>query len=365
MHLSTSKRTKRRTQASAPEGATISKVLSTLEELPVELLLAVCVLSGPKALLALNATCKSLREPVDLAWGVVSEPAFGQLQFTFNQSRWWFRSLFKGDGRGEKSEEEPGSSSLVSLVPSPSGKRKSLSEESGFLGPNKYEQYLTMQLHSRLFRGSSCGRSKGAKTAEVSHGSLRPRLDQILGNDEVRYFNLSFSFKMVESLFVEITVDKNHDNLSLSLVDFSEGGVCSVTFSPDAGAIIKERKVKDRPRQVLGSFHYALETMEPQETRGTRFFGKVGLFVSNGKLAFLRLPKGKAVWQSTGLCVQLADEFDKAMLTPCIAFRDSGEYGVEITKVAKEPPVEVTVNEPAIKKGSTLWQPITWSHADQ
>ena len=328
---------------------------SALDVLPVELLESIFALAGPQALLALNATSKNagLREALDLAWSGVTESVFGHVQLTFNESRWWFRRLLLDAPAGAP---VPGSSAQVSCVPSPSGKRKTRLAD--FFGPKHFEKYLSLQLHSRLFRGTSCTKSR-----DISKGGvLRPRLDSIAENDEVRYFNLSFPLNIGKSLYIEITVDANHDNLSLSLVDFAEGGVCSVTFSPDAGAIIKERKVKERPRQVRGSFAYALATLEPQELRGTRFFGKVGLFVKAGKLAFLRQGRDQD-WQSSGLCVQLKDEFDATVLTPCIAFRDYGDYGVEISRVSEHPPVAVEENKALLE--NTAWQPITWSHADQ
>merc|ERR1711972_1155807 len=68
-------------------------------------------------------------------------------------------------------------------------------------------------------------------------------------------------------LYMEVEVGANPDNVSLAVVDFEGGGCSSVTFSPDTGAVIRERKVREAPRKVDGAYIQPLPTVPP----GRRF----------------------------------------------------------------------------------------------
>merc|ERR1719191_183906 len=83
-------------------------------------------------------------------------------------------------------------------------------------------------------------------------------------------------------VYLEVEVAKNADNLSLAVVDFDAGGKSSVTFSPDTGAVIKEKKIQESPRRVKGAY------IQPLEPRLERFEGTMGLFLRDRRIAFFR-----------------------------------------------------------------------------
>lgn len=166
-------------------------------------------------------------------------------------------------------------------------------------------------------------------------------------------------------------VSANADNLSLAVVDFEGGGVSSVTFSPETGAVLRERKVREMPRAIEGTYIHLL----PQAPPGHRFEGTMGLYLSSsGHLAFFRrwakdakdtsgqnasdspateaLAATNAVlgrifgpsaapvqpWETTGFCTDLS--WAKGpRLSLCLAFRDNGSYGVKISRIGRSPPI--------------------------
>merc|ERR1712146_705712 len=85
-------------------------------------------------------------------------------------------------------------------------------------------------------------------------------------------------------VYLEVEVVLNPDNLSMAVVDFEAGGCSSITFSPDTGAVIRERKVREAPRKVEGAYIQPLPTVLP----GRRFHGLMGLYLHRGRLAFFR-----------------------------------------------------------------------------
>jgi len=185
-------------------------------------------------------------------------------------------------------------------------------------------------------------------------------------------------------------VQQNPDNLSLALVDFEAGGCSSITFSPDTGAVIRERKVREAPRKVEGAYIQSLPSVPP----GRRFKGRIGLYLYNGRLSFFRrcaggmfnlasqehatamdvgdaawignalahdaeaeqpVPveaataaveaaapaatdeNGFGPWESTGFISDIS--WAEGRLTPCLAFRDEGAYQVQIVNVGTHPPL--------------------------
>eukprot|EP00434_Breviolum_minutum_P035783 symbB.v1.2.031686.t1/scaffold3704.1/size51685/1 len=85
-------------------------------------------------------------------------------------------------------------------------------------------------------------------------------------------------------IYLEVEVFTNPDNVSLAVVDFEAGGCSSVTFSPDTGAVIRERKVREVPRKVEGAYIQPLTTI----TAGQGFEGCMGVYLGAGNLAFFR-----------------------------------------------------------------------------
>jgi hypothetical protein len=138
---------------------------------------------------------------------------------------------------------------------------------------------------------------------------------------------------------VEVLV--NPDNLSMAVVDFEAGGCSSVTFSPDTGAVIRERKVREAPRKVEGAYIQPLPTVP----LGRRFHGLMGLFLCKGQLAFFRRcvaagSEEREPWESTGFVSDLSWA-EGRRLTPCLAFRDEGAYRVRVVAVTTNPPVPI------------------------
>jgi len=173
--------------------------------------------------------------------------------------------------------------------------------------------------------------------------------------------------------YVEIEVLANPDNLSLAVVDFEVGGRSSLTFSPDTGAVIRERKVQEAPRKVEGAYVQPL----PATTPGLHFEGKMGVYLRGSHLAFYRrccaspavgdgstppIDPESVPWECTGFVTDLAWAEGKR-LTPCVAFRDPGSYRVRVARVGPRPPFEPA---PPSKDGqsSVGWQLLDWE-ADQ
>jgi len=168
--------------------------------------------------------------------------------------------------------------------------------------------------------------------------------------DEVAYFRCRLCTNILDEscnhgVYLEVEVMLNPDNLSMAVVDFEAGGCSSVTFSPDTGAVIRERKVREAPRKVEGAYIQPLSTLPP----GRRFHGIMGLYLYSGSLAFFRrcaneLVDGAPVefgpWETTGFVTDLSWA-EGRRLTPSLAFRGEGEYSVKILRVGTQPPLSV------------------------
>jgi len=170
-------------------------------------------------------------------------------------------------------------------------------------------------------------------------------------------------------VYLEVDVHTNSDNVSLAVVDFEGGGCSSVTFSPDTGAVIRERKVREAPRKVEGAYIQPLTTI----TSGQGFVGSMGLYLCGGHLAFFRRhavvnkdSDGKdpevTPWESTGFVTDLSWA-EGRQLTPCLAFRDVGTYHVQITYVGATPPVATERTTSAYDESS--WRSLHWDAGEQ
>jgi hypothetical protein len=156
-------------------------------------------------------------------------------------------------------------------------------------------------------------------------------------------------------VYVEVQVTANADNLSLAVVDFEGGGRSSVTFSPETGAVLRERKVRELPRAIEGTYIHLLDAAPP----GRRFEGAMGLFLSStGHLAFFRRwasGEGEAgtettpAWETTGFCTDLRWA-QGPRLSLCLAFRDNGAYQVRISRVGRSPPIVPKRSEDAYQE---------------
>jgi len=174
--------------------------------------------------------------------------------------------------------------------------------------------------------------------------------------------------KDTPGVYLEVEVADNPDNLSVAVVDFEAGGCSSVTFSPDTGAVIRERKVRESPRKVEGAYIQPL----PALAQGERFHGHLGLYLLRGKLAFFRRstndqkdrPEGASgaapesdAWESTGFISDLSWA-SGTRLTPCLAFRQSGAYVVRIASMTDVPPMPVEAFGATHTESS--WNALDW-----
>mmetsp|Transcript_96200 Transcript_96200/g.267280 ORF Transcript_96200/g.267280 Transcript_96200/m.267280 type:complete len:382 (-) Transcript_96200:303-1448(-) len=189
--------------------------------------------------------------------------------------------------------------------------------------------------------------------------------------DEIAYSRCTLRTDLLNSattcdVYLEIEVLANPDNVSLAVVDFEAGGCSSVTFSPDTGAVIRERKVCELPRKVQGAYIQPLTTITP----GRGFEGSVGIFLSRGQLAFFRRHAASTedgqelelgTWESTGFVTDLSWA-EGRRLTPCLAFRNEGAYQVRVVCVCSKPPLMPELTAMAYDEAS--WSSLNWD-ADQ
>jgi len=215
---------------------------------------------------------------------------------------------------------------------------------------------------------------------EVAYCRCRLRTDLLASRDD-------------RGVYVEVEIRANADNLSLAVVDFEGGGRSSVTFSPETGAVLRERKVRESPRAIEGTYIHLL----PAAPAGHRFEGVMGLYLRNGHLAFFRrwfvapdaatapgdadeaaaAEEGAAIgapsatsaaaasnamdvatespsWETTGFCTDLRWASGQR-LSLCLAFRDDGNYNVRISRVGRAPPISPHKSEAAYQDGK-------WNH---
>jgi len=190
--------------------------------------------------------------------------------------------------------------------------------------------------------------------------------------DEIAYSRCKLNTDLLSvnvsvGVYLEVEVLANPDNVSLAVVNFDAGGCSSVTFSPDTGAVIRERKVCEEPRKVQGAYIQPLTTI----THGQGFEGCIGLYLHKGQLAFFRRHVTPATedggepvtgpWESTGFITDLAWAEGK-QLTPCLAFRDEGAYRVKLAYIHSEPPIVPQRTIMAYDESS--WSDLNWD-ADQ
>jgi len=194
----------------------------------------------------------------------------------------------------------------------------------------------TWKARNALFRTSTATFSHPFRGTEISH---------VESPDEVAYCRCRLRTDLLalrpdSGIYVEVEVSANADNLSLAVVDFEGGGRSSVTFSPETGAVLRERKVRESPRAIEGTYIHLL----PPAAQGHRFEGRMGLYLRGGHLSFFRKWKKPTNscndapgWETTGFCTDLKWA-QGPRLSLCLAFRDNGPYKVCISEVSTQPP---------------------------
>jgi hypothetical protein len=214
-----------------------------------------------------------------------------------------------------------------------------------------------------------------------------PEITAVAHPDEVAYFRSRLCTDILcdesaHGVYLEVEVLLNPDNLSMAVVDFEAGGCSSITFSPDTGAVIRERKVREAPRKVEGAYIQPLPTVPP----GRRFHGLMGLYLHKGRLAFFRrcIPYSETQevislaespesvrtvpvpgdaqlgpWETTGSISDLSWA-EGRRLTPCLAFRDEGAYRVRVVCVGTQPPLPLERWSAAGDNGGVGWSGFDW-----
>jgi len=226
-----------------------------------------------------------------------------------------------------------------------------------------------------------------------------PEITTVAHPDEVAYFRCRLCTDILDDnsssgVYLEVEVLANPDNLSMAVVDFEAGGCSSVTFSPDTGAVIRERKVREAPRKVEGAYIQPLPTVPP----GRRFHGLMGLYLHNGRLAFFRRCDGAGSAASTGTAEEGLEQTQRRSasregtedqrpassnssqtgpwettgfisdlgwaegrrLTPCLAFRDEGAYRVRVVCVGSQPPLPPDRWSADSQGGDAGWSGFDW-----
>jgi hypothetical protein len=183
----------------------------------------------------------------------------------------------------------------------------------------------------------------------------------VSGSDQVAYFRAAISLDTLDrvpdglGVYIEVVVQDAFDSLSLSLVDFDGKGSSSLTFSPDIGAVIAETKSNSEPLWITGKFAHCLK---PQPRFGRGNVSMMGVFVSkNCEIEFIRQLQPGFPVHSTGV-VGDCSWAHGGLITPCIAFRDQGEYSVHIRsmRVSARPDCSLP-----LKCTPPDWKSLLWS----
>lgn len=195
------------------------------------------------------------------------------------------------------------------------------------------------------------------------------QITEVRNPDEVAYCKCFLRTDILSrclerGVYLEVEVSVNADNLSLVIVDFDEGGKSSVTFSPDTGAVIRERKIQESPRSVKGAY------IQPLAPRPDRFEGQMGLYVRGSHVAFFRRYEKRGAspssgstsvvrgpWETTGFVIDLRWA-EGSRLTPCLAFRDEGSYHVTVSRLGAEPPMMPQRLQGAYDEAN--WRELNW-----
>jgi hypothetical protein len=190
------------------------------------------------------------------------------------------------------------------------------------------------------------------------------QITEVCSTEEVAYCNYFLRTDLLQNntgdgVYLEIDVPLNADNLSLCVVDFDDGGKSSLTFSPDLGTVLRERKIQESPRRVRGAY---IQPLAPQQGR---FEGQLGLYIRGGEIAFFRRPKderyicdnGMGPWETTGFIIGL-QWAEGRRLTPCVAFGDKGMYRISITRLGSEPPV--VPKRQSTSYSEAVWREMNW-----
>jgi F-box domain len=205
------------------------------------------------------------------------------------------------------------------------------------------EDVLTCSLVCRVWgsemdhwklQGSTCRESFLAKRRFLHsfRGGGR-KIVNVAEQDEVRYMNAQYVQKgnTEGGMFVDVSVCQLSDSISLCVVDFDGvGGCSSLTFSPDTGTVIMERKSATNGG-ITGEYFQSLTNCHS--------YTRCGVHVSPRSISFYRKQKTSS-WETTGI-ISDCSWVVGGIITPCIAFRDPGPYNIQINRVTSTHPPNV------------------------
>ena len=181
----------------------------------------------------------------------------------------------------------------------------------------------------------------------------------IYTGEEVAYFKAGIRLDSVtEGILIEVWVHFESNSLSISFVDFDGKGSSSVTFSPNEGFVIKERKLLMDSNTVDGQY---AECMSPSPKFGKRKTGaRIGMYLDrNLGIEFFRSTTKRRI-ETTGI-ISDCSWVHGGVVTPCVSFSGPGKYDVRIEtmRVMNRPK-----SWPRLKKTeqSYEWKNTSWSN---
>lgn len=270
------------------------------------------------------------------AWRQFGERQFDGIELSLEGCKGGF---VRFDEISKRISSEPTKTELVPRAPSP---QRSASPQKNKGPPDWKGRCAQFEQSMTQFRGPYEG-------TEVT---------SVTTPDAVAYFKATFNTELLKGqakgIYIEVAVTTNADNISLAVVDFDAGGKSSVSFSPDTGAVIKETKICEYPRKVRGAY---TQTIGPTEGR---FEGCMGMYLKGGLLAFSRKVERarggtkETRWETTGFVIDVSWAHG-SRLTPCLAFRDEGNYKVCISRCSDVPPFE-----PPEMTSVAKWTTLDW-----
>lgn len=211
---------------------------------------------------------------------------------------------------------------------------------------------------SRMYRSVHTFRSPFSKR----------RVRFVTDSDSVAYVNLMISIECLRreresssGVYIEISVYRNTDSLSLCLVDFDGNGSSSLTFSPDAGAVIRERRsYSDSGVRVLtGEYCNILSSSMTFGCDASK--STMSVYVSSeGDVGFFRKQNRDSRWEICSNVTNCSEWLTGNVITPCVAFRDPGDYDIRIERVDSHIPSYIQSDMVPTAAPKVEWRPMKW-----
>jgi hypothetical protein len=208
------------------------------------------------------------------------------------------------------------------------------------------------EVHMRLFTSKAVGTYKElleeTKLFREPHGGNC--IEFINSGEEVAYFKTSIRLDAVtQGVYIQVWVHHHWNSLSISLVDFDGRGSSSLTFSPDEGLVIRERKLLIDSDRVEGQYTECMPAARRFAKNKTG--GWIGMYIDrNLGIEFFR-QRARRKPETSGL-VSDCSWVHGGVVTPCISFSGPGKYEVkaEFMRVSPRPK-----NWPKLEEQHKIW----------